>query len=199
LTRVKVYSSIPAVRAGLERLLEGDPELQILAAHEEPPDVAVLSGESVWRSYLMELLEGRLTPGGVLLISDEGAECRYHVSQAEGRYTWGVLPTGVTPSELRAAVLAAAQGLITIHPTLYDGLRVARGSYPAELVAELTDREREVLDLLSKGFTNPEIAGLLGISEHTVKFHTSSLYVKLGVANRTEAVRVGIRTGAIHL
>jgi NarL family two-component system response regulator YdfI len=63
----------------------------------------------------------------------------------------------------------------------------------------LTDRETEVLTLLSKGFANKQIALALGISEHTVKFHVSSIYAKLGATNRTQAVHEGLRNGWIVL
>jgi len=63
----------------------------------------------------------------------------------------------------------------------------------------LTDRESEVLGLLSRGLANKQIAVMLGISEHTVKFHVSSIYTKLNVTNRTEAVREGLRGGWIVL
>jgi DNA-binding NarL/FixJ family response regulator len=63
----------------------------------------------------------------------------------------------------------------------------------------LTERESEVLGLLSRGLANKQIAVELGISEHTVKFHVSSIYQKLNVTNRTEAVRAGLRGGWIAL
>jgi DNA-binding NarL/FixJ family response regulator len=66
-------------------------------------------------------------------------------------------------------------------------------------VEQLTAREREVLAFMSDGLGNKEIAARLGISEHTVKFHTSSILGKLSVASRTEAVTQGIRRGLIAL
>ena len=63
----------------------------------------------------------------------------------------------------------------------------------------LTDREAEVLALLAKGLANKQIAVMLGISEHTVKFHVSSIYAKLKATNRTQAVREGLRNGWIVL
>jgi DNA-binding NarL/FixJ family response regulator len=62
----------------------------------------------------------------------------------------------------------------------------ARGDAPTA-VARLSAREVQVLRLASKGWTNGEIARLLGLSIHAVKFHLASIYRKLGVANRTEA------------
>jgi DNA-binding NarL/FixJ family response regulator len=67
------------------------------------------------------------------------------------------------------------------------------------LVEDLTTRELEVLELLAEGMANKQIAYELEISEHTVKFHVSSIYTKLGVTNRTEAVMVGARLGLIVL
>jgi two-component system response regulator DesR len=61
----------------------------------------------------------------------------------------------------------------------------------------LTDREREVLELMASGATNPEIGETLHLSRHTVKEHSSALYRKLGVRNRTEAVRRGQRLGLL--
>jgi two-component system response regulator DegU len=59
----------------------------------------------------------------------------------------------------------------------------------------LSVRELEVLELLSHGLTNVEIASRLSITTHAVKFHLSSIYRKLGVANRTEATAVFLRPG----
>ena len=63
----------------------------------------------------------------------------------------------------------------------------------------LTTRELEVLELLSQGLPNKQIARRLQISEHTVKFHVSSIYAKLGASSRTEAVGRGARAGLITL
>jgi DNA-binding CsgD family transcriptional regulator len=63
----------------------------------------------------------------------------------------------------------------------------------------LTARERDVLELVSQGLSNKQIAQKLQISEHTVKFHLSSLFAKLGVSSRTEAVNRGARQGIITL
>lgn len=63
----------------------------------------------------------------------------------------------------------------------------------------LTPREIEVLELLAEGLPNRAIAGRLGISDQTVKFHVASISGKLGAANRTDAVRRGVRRGLITL
>ena len=60
-------------------------------------------------------------------------------------------------------------------------------------------RELQVLELLADGLSNKAIAGRLGVSDETVKFHLSSILGKLGVANRTEAVRRAIRLGLVTI
>jgi len=68
-----------------------------------------------------------------------------------------------------------------------------------EIYGPLTPREIEVLELLSEGLSNKAIAGRLGISDQTVKFHVASICGKLGAANRTDAVRRAIRRGLISV
>jgi DNA-binding NarL/FixJ family response regulator len=67
------------------------------------------------------------------------------------------------------------------------------------LIEELTARERDVLALVADGCPNREIALRLGVSEHTVKFHLASIYGKLGVSTRTQAVRRALEWGVIAI
>jgi len=67
------------------------------------------------------------------------------------------------------------------------------------LIESLTMREHDVLALVADGLSNREIAHALAISEHTVKFHLASIFGKLGVSTRTEAVQRGVRLGVIEL
>ena len=107
---------------------------------------------------------------------------------------WGGLPNDVSAEELTAAVHALSQGLIVgTSALLFDSEGEPLSQGP------LSDRESEVLGLLAKGLANKQIALALGISEHTVKFHVSSIYTKLNVTNRTEALREGLRGGWIAL
>ena len=103
--------------------------------------------------------------------------------------------------ELRLALAAADAGLVLLHPTsarnlITTHLPAPELSYQHE---QLTAREQEVLRLLSDGLGNKEIATRLAISEHTAKFHISSILGKLGAATRTEAVTQGIRRGLIAI
>ncbi len=88
-----------------------------------------------------------------------------------------------------------------------DGVAMARSASEREEpeddeatapIEALTAREREVLELVSQGLPNKAIASRLGVSDHTVKFHLSSIFSKLGVSTRTEAVRRAVRAGLIN-
>ena len=106
----------------------------------------------------------------------------------------GVIPMEVSTEELCAAVRAVAAGLIVGAREL-----LLRPEDVNLAPSPLTGREVEILGMLSRGLANKQIAVQLGISEHTVKFHVSSIYTKLNVANRTEAVHQGLRNGWIAL
>jgi DNA-binding NarL/FixJ family response regulator len=105
--------------------------------------------------------------------------------------------------ELAAAVLALHEGLLVGTPALLEPLLPRFLSNQTEqvdsLTEPLTERESEVLQYLARGLANKQIAATLGISEHTVKFHVSSIYAKLGATNRTEAVRTGVKQGLVLL
>ena len=98
---------------------------------------------------------------------------------------------------------AVHQGLLVGAPGLLQPLlarpmsSVGAGLEP--LAEPLTSREVEVLQFVAQGLANKQIALALAISEHTVKFHISALYGKLGATNRTEAVRLASRRGLITL
>jgi DNA-binding NarL/FixJ family response regulator len=80
-----------------------------------------------------------------------------------------------------------------------SGIRAAGGDDEGAFQEPLTSREIEVLELLAEGLPNRTIAARLGISDQTVKFHVASISGKLGAANRTDAVRRGVRRGFITL
>jgi NarL family two-component system response regulator YdfI len=113
----------------------------------------------------------------------------------------GVLPSDSDPDFLVTAVNAVAHGLVVIHPSKVQAGRATGLSAPEsqEPIEPLTAREREVLEMLSQGLGNKEIAGRMKISEHTVKFHVASILGKLGAATRTEAVSLALRRGLVLL
>ena len=108
------------------------------------------------------------------------------------------------------ALQAAEAGFVLLHPTSVHGLLQNNAMAEPEdignerftddgLTEDLTARESEVLRLVSMGLGNKEIAARLAISEHTAKFHISSILSKLHAGSRTEAVSLGIRKGLIPI
>lgn len=121
-----------------------------------------------------------------------------------GCKVWGVIPLDASASELEASLMALSEGLVTIFPSFFPEFAIAESpvlgySDENEGFPALTGRESEVLQLLAQGLANKQIARSLNISEHTVKFHISSIYTKFGVTNRMEAVRYGLQQGLVML
>ncbi len=191
--RVLLNVSSPAMRAGLRALLSADETIKVVndsLAEEAEADVVIAS------TVRTSLSDHELEPpssAATLLLGDDPLDVR---ELKRSFRTWGILPAEASGEELIAAVHALSQGLIVGTSTL-----LFESEAESEPLSQgpLTDRESEVLGLLAKGMANKQIAVALGISEHTVKFHVSSIYTKLSVTNRTEAVREGLRGGWIAL
>lgn len=175
----------------MRALLSSDKTIKVVndtLDEQSEADVVVTSASPA--SLLNNETDAEL-PAGILLLSDD--QLNFQDMRRLTR-VWGILPADSSAEELTAAIHALSQGLIVGAPALLfesDSEPLERGP--------LTDRESEVIGLLAKGLANKQIAVALGISEHTVKFHVSSIYTKLNVTNRTEAVRAGLRGGWIAL
>ena len=200
------------VRVGLESIVRSHPSLEFagsapdLAAiaqqvQETQPDAVLLEwsfsdSELAWEQ--LAISNGAAAPAIVVLA--DGVEDG--VGNALSLGVRGVLPRSATPDEIAAAVVAAAAGLVVLHPEVVEALIPVSHStvrvQPSPLQA-LTAREIEVLGMLAEGLGNKAIARQLNISEHTVKFHVSSIFQKLNASSRTEAVTLGARLGLILL
>lgn len=206
-TTVCVVAPGPALRAGLRTLLiniEGVDEVYEISSLEEfeplspRPEILVLTPGSGSGADLKDVLNAEPAIALLILVSDDQETARIF-PDLSGR-AWGVLPLEASSEELEAAIHALAAGLLVGMPALVNPLFGAPLTNSGEqLIDPLTDREIEVLQLLAQGMANKQIALHLGISEHTVKFHISGIYTKLGVTNRTAAVRMGVRRGLILL
>ncbi len=204
--RVLVAADSAVVRAGLEAVIAQAPSLS-LAGRAEPetlaaqireiePDVVLLEQ----RHAAEDLLDPLLTSGPVFVLlahSDDAAATAASLRSG----VRALLPHDATAPEIIAAIEAAAQGLVVLHPDMLASLQIAGPSRrpPADLDASLTPREIEVLRMLAEGLANKNIAFRLGISEHTVKFHITSIFAKLNASSRAEAVAIGMRRGLILL
>jgi DNA-binding NarL/FixJ family response regulator len=197
LIRVAVLAPVLALRVGLREVFRGLEDLQVVAdasTLDELPQVDVLVLTSP--DYLTDLDED--APAVLLLTDDLSAAARL-----VDLPVWGVLSLDASLEELSAAVHALGEGLWAGSPALLGSLLERQPVFPLDagdpIIDPLTPREREVLQLAAEGLANKQIALSLEISEHTVKFHLSSLYTKLGVTSRTEAIRAGARRGWVVL
>jgi two-component system, NarL family, response regulator LiaR len=109
----------------------------------------------------------------------------------------GYLLKNVSGEELTEAIRQAHGGRPTLAPEAVRAL-IQPPSEVESLAADLTRREHEVLALLVKGMSNPEIAGHLFISRATVKVHISSILSKLGVSSRAEAIALAIQNKLVR-
>jgi two-component system, NarL family, response regulator YdfI len=219
-TRVLVVASSPVTRAGLESILlheEGGRRFTVVGSSASSSMLMEQVEELEPQVVLLELAspdEPLVPPGergaapALVVLTDAGDGS--WVSDALRMGAHAILPRNAGPGEIVAAVAAAAVGLVTLPPSAVDALlsTPVGGSATAESIGgardgmtrvALTPRETEVLGMLAEGLANKQIAVRLGISEHTVKFHVASVYAKLGVASRTEAVRAGVRGGLVVL
>ena len=108
----------------------------------------------------------------------------------------GYLLKDVSADELVQAIRAAHAGRATLSPEAAQALVETTNQPPAPTL-DLTERELEVLALMVEGLNNTQIAGRLSVSPSTIKSHVSNILSKLGVASRTEAVTLALRSRLI--
>jgi DNA-binding NarL/FixJ family response regulator len=200
------------MRTGLEVLVRADVRFEVVSAErytaslqssvrELAPDVVLLDcGDGLNSALWMGLWSALDAPGAVALLETARRAEALRVLQSGVR---GLLLRESLPEEITAALAAASNGLAVMSPEILNTM--VPGSAEAPLADELppgeplTPRESIVLGLLADGAGNKEIASRLRISEHTVKFHVSSILSKLGAATRTEAVARGYKEGLIMI
>jgi DNA-binding NarL/FixJ family response regulator len=164
----------------------------------------VVVGDSAGADVVLQLVggEGDELPGppdgGPPLLALVSDDSQAPIAAELERRGLSVLSDGVSRAQLVAALRAVASGLSVRGPS--SAGRGLRAAVLSEADAEgLTAREGELLRFLGEGMGNREIALALGLSDHTVKFHLHSIYTKLGVRTRTEAVSVAVRRGLLML
>ncbi|NJP07536.1 MAG: response regulator transcription factor [Chloroflexaceae bacterium] len=200
-----IVATTPALRAGLRALLSSSDiavsaeaaSLLGIAAHSRELDGILVADELLLSD--LHAIDFAARSLAVLVLADSSrASTALAAVDLPG---WGIITPDVSPARLQAAMQAVVQGLVVVSPQLSSP--VIRDPASTLLqddtlpIEPLTGRENEVLGLLSQGLPNKLIAQRLGISEHTVKFHISSIYTKLGATNRAEAISRGARLGLI--
>jgi len=211
--RVLVVDDHAVVREGLPHVLgqaegflvvgeaaTGDEALALAA--EQQPDVVLLDLSMPGMSGLevAAALHTRWPAMRVLVLSMHEQD-EYVLAAVRGG-AHGYILKDAGPAELRDAIRAVHGGAGYFSPTVAGRLSAAvrgevRGDAPAERLARLTPREREVLTLVADGLTNREIAARLGISPRTVESHRESLMKKLSLRSVAELTRFALQVGLI--
>jgi len=211
--RVVLVDDQTLVRRGIRSLLElvddvtivaeaGDGEEALAVVRREKPDVVLLDVRMPKKGGLDVLRELRTAgspPPTILLTTFDDDEVLLEGVKAGAR---GYLLKDVSLEQLTEAIRTVAQGGTLIRPAITErvlrGLEHVRRDFDALSPPDpLTRREVEILRLMAGGYSNREIAGVLGTAEGTIKNHASSILSKLGVRDRTRAVLKGLELGYI--
>jgi len=202
--RILVVDDHYVVRSGLAASLgleddlnvvgeAGNAEEAVTQFRKHQPDVVLMdlrlpgaNGTAATTDLRREWPDARV----LMFTTFDGEEDIYRAMQAGAR---GYLLKSAAREELLFAIRAVAAGERHLSAALAQRL-AGRVAAP-----DVSEREREVLQLIARGKANKEIAAALGISEETVKRHASNLFVKMGVADRAQATSEGIRRGLIQL
>jgi NarL family two-component system response regulator YdfI len=205
--RIAVAAASAVRRAGLESVVRSHPEFQLAGsfgvlarvpsfARGTELDVIVIDSDSS-RDLLLE----PTSDAAIVLLAEVSHPPS--ISRLLRSGVRAILSRESDADDIVSAIYAAYDGLVLLSTATAESLAAVYGDHPVEtedeLSEETTPRETDVLRMLAEGLVNKDIAARLGISEHTVKFHISSILDKLGASTRTEAVTLGIRRGLIPI
>jgi len=202
--RVLVVDDHDVVRAGIAGLLDAVPDIEVVGTAADGLEAVELAADRDPDVVLMDLempyLDGieatrRITDAGtasaVLVLTSFSDHIRVTAALDSGAI--GYLLKDAEPEELIAGIRAAAGGDSPLAPRVARRfVRERRGVHPEE---ELTEREREILELVVAGVPNKQIALRLGISAKTVKSHLTHVFRHIGVRDRLQAARWAERHG----
>ncbi len=181
--RVHLVSSRTLVRSGLSALLRGQPQMQVVGESPTLPNTAP-ADLVLWDAH--DTNPHSLPVPFLVLLSDSRSARAWLDAGANG-----IVLESSPIEQLLDAIRQAARGETYLPPELAPQVIASLGtSAPPRdsLVEPLTDREREVLQLLAQGLSNKDIADTLCISIRTVHGHLNSIFHKLKVGSRTEAI-----------
>jgi len=214
MTSVLIADDQAMIRTGLRKILEAESDLEVVAeapdGSEAVAETVRLRPDVVLMDIRMPVLDGieatrritRTVPSTrVLILTTFGLDTYVFDSLRSGAS--GFMLKDAPPEELVAAVRIVAAGDALLAPAVTRSVveEFVRGpAQPAEppSLSELTPREREVLDLLARGLSNPEICTELVISEATTKTHVARILQKLDLRDRVQAVIFAYESGLVR-
>lgn len=208
--RVLIVDDHRVVRAGLAALLAGQPDI-VVAGEEGSAEAAIATVESLKPAVVitdLRLGEGSgidvcraaklLVPGTRVIVLSAYWDDRL-VRDAFRAGADGYLLKHAESLDIVAVVRTVASGASVVDPELLPALLPApEGAEPSMPSLTFSGREREVMRLLARGFTNRMMAADMHLSPHTVKEYVSRLLEKLGAANRTELVTLAAARGLVE-
>jgi NarL family two-component system response regulator YdfI len=212
LIRILIIASSIALRAGLAALISDETQMEVVAEAANLFELGKLPPEAdvvVWApgsSIDEDGSEGDNIDLNIretttlLLIQDDPSWIEF-LTQLKIR-AWGLIGSEFTREELITSIQSVNEGLVVADPHLIKqaiGRQVNPDKANQSLIDPLTVREIEILQLLAYGLSNKQIAAKLVISAHTVKFHISMIYNKMGTSNRVETVNLGLKMGLIAI
>jgi DNA-binding NarL/FixJ family response regulator len=216
MTTVLIADDQALVRVGLRKILEAEPETTVVDEAADGEDAVAaarrLRPDVVLMDIRMPVLDGieatrrivNAQPGTrVLILTTFGLDT--YVYEALRAGASGFMLKDAPPEEIAAAVRIVASGEALLAPAVTRSVieEFVRREPPAEpaepaALAELTPREREVLGLLARGLSNPEICERLVISEATAKTHVARILQKLGLRDRVQVVIYAYESGLVQ-
>lgn len=202
--RVLVVDDHPVFRLGMVSLLDSLDAVEVIGEAATATDAVEVADREVPDVVLMDLNLGgssgidatreicrRHPEVGVLVVTMMSDDDSIFAAMRAGAR--GYLLKGAAPADIERAVVAIAQGEALFAPgvaaralSFLTGIGASRG--PATPFPDLTDREREVLDLVAAGLDNLSIARRLSLSPKTVRNHLSNILTKLQVTDRAQAI-----------
>lgn len=200
--RVLIVDEHAMVRSGLAAFLQAFDDLELVGEATNGEEAlhlcAQIQPDVVLMDLVMPVMDGvaatraireRYPDTQVIALTSFGDQERVKAALKAGAISY--LLKDVSAEELVAAIRGAIVGQSTLSPEAAHALIQATTGSSRDY--SLTEREREILTLMVKGLSNPEIAERLVVSHSTAKFHVSSILSKLGVASRTEAVALALQ------
>ncbi|RME86019.1 MAG: DNA-binding response regulator [Caldilineae bacterium] len=205
--RVLIVDDHAVVRSGLATMLEFEDDLLLVGEAENGQEAvelcARLRPDVVLMDLVMPVMDGikatriireRYPDTQVVVLTSY--HDKQHVQQAMEAGAIAYLMKSVSADRLAEAVRAATEGKPSLSPEAAQVL-IQAATLPQAPIQQLSVREREVLELMVKGYSNPEIADKLGVSRSTAKFHVSRILHKLNAKSRIEAVTTAMQHNLI--
>jgi two-component system, NarL family, invasion response regulator UvrY len=205
--KVLIVDDHPVVRAGLRRLLAAEPDVEVRETadgrealslyREQRPNLVILDLNLPGLGGLEVL--GRLKaahPEARILVLSMHADDT-HVTRALQAGAMGYVTKNADPEELVEAITRVAHGRTYIEREIAEALVFASLRSPVHPLKDLSSRDLEILRLLARGRTLPQIADTLGIGYKTAANNCSRIKARLGAASTADLIRIAIRSGLV--